>query len=294
MSTLTAPPTAASPAPAPTAKPRPRLSVGTLLSLFVVSAAAVVALLPLVWLLTASIRTQGDLTGNPSTIIPSEVTLQNYVDIWSMIPFGRQFLNTTIFALTVACVSVVIDSMAAYALARFRFRGRTFVFVALIASLLVPIQVTFVPVYNLLVDLGWINTLHGLIIPRIADAFGIFFLRQFFLAMPRDLEDAARIDGAGEFQIFRRIMFPLAGPALVTIFIFNLVNNWNDLLWPLMVMPDQDTTTLPAGLSMFRGQYTVDYGPLMAGATLALIPMIIAFIVVQRRFIESIATTGIK
>ncbi|TDE03396.1 carbohydrate ABC transporter permease [Jiangella asiatica] len=278
----------------PTTRPRRRVSAGAVLSLFVLCAAAAIALLPLAWLLTASVRTQGDLTGNPSTIIPSGITFQNYVDIWRMIPFGRQFLNTTVFALTVACVSVVIDSMAAYALARFRFPARTFVFVALIATLLVPIQVTFVPVYNLLVDLGWINTMQGLIVPRVADAFGIFFLRQFFLALPRDLEDAARIDGAGEFQIYRRIMFPLAGPALVTIFIFNLVNNWNDLLWPLMVMPDQDTTTLPAGLAMFRGQYVVDYGPLMAGATLALIPMIIAFIVVQRRFIESIATTGIK
>jgi len=275
-------------------RPRRRISTGTLVTLFVLAAAAAVALLPMAWMLSASVRTQGDLVGNPSTIIPSRVTFENYVSIWQMIPFGRMFLNTTVFAGTVACVSVVVDSMAAYALARFDFRGRSVIFVALIITLLVPIQVTFVPVYGMLVDLGWVNSMQGLIVPRLADAFGIFFLRQYFLALPRDLEDAARIDGCGELGIYRRIMLPLAGPALLTIFIFNLVGNWNDLLWPLMVITEQDKTTLPAGLALFRGQYVIEYGPMMAGATLALIPMIIAFVLVQRRFIESIATTGIK
>ncbi|ACQ79780.1 binding-protein-dependent transport systems inner membrane component [Beutenbergia cavernae DSM 12333] len=298
MTTATLPSRSTSPSrpagPFRAGRARATTATRTLVTWFALAAASAVVLLPLAWMLSASLRTQGDLVGSPSSLIPTNVTFENYVEIWQLIPFGRLFLNTVVFAGVVACVSVVIDAMAGYALARFDFPGRTFVFVALVATLLVPIQVTFVPVYSLLIDLGWVNTLHGLIVPRIADAFGIFFLRQYFLALPKDLEDAARIDGASEVRIFRSIMFPLAGPALLTIFMFNLVGNWNDLLWPLIVMSDPQSTTLPVGLALFRGQHVIEYGPLMAGSVLALIPMVIAFVVVQRRFIESIATTGIK
>lgn len=261
------------------------------LALVVVSA---VVLLPVAWMISASFRTQGDLVGNPTTLWPTIFTLENYVNVWSRIPFGRQLLNTVLFAGVTTIVSVTFNAMAAYALARYDFPGRDVVFILIVVTLMVPIQVTFVPLYDLLVDLGWVNTYHGLIVPRMADAFGIFFLRQFFLSLPKDLEDAARIDGAGEVRIFARIMLPLAGPALLTIGMFSMLANWNDLLWPLLVATDPSMQTLPAGLALFKGQHSSDYGLLMGGALLALLPMVIAFFFIQRRFIEGIATTGMK
>jgi multiple sugar transport system permease protein len=273
---------------------RPSDALGTVLTVLGLAAVSFFVLLPLLWMITASLRANADLAANPGTLWPTAVTLENYMHVWERIPLAKQFLNTTIFAGTVTVLSVLIDSMAGYALARFTFRGRTILFIAIITTLIVPIQVTFIPVYNLLVDLHWLNTYHGLIIPRIADAFGIFFFRQFFLALPKDLEDAARIDGASEARIFFRIMLPLAGPAVLTIAMFNLLANWNDLLWPLLVTTNDDMRTLPAGLALFKGQHSTDYGLLMAGGILALLPMIIAFVFVQRRFIAGIATTGMK
>lgn len=273
---------------------RPGDTVSTILIVLGLAAVSFFVLLPVFWMITASLRTNADLAANPGTLWPAVFTFENYVHVWERIPLAKQFLNTAIFAGTVTVLSVLIDSMAGYALARFTFRGRTILFIAIITTLIVPIQVTFIPVYNLLVDLHWLNTYHGLIIPRIADAFGIFFFRQFFLALPKDLEDAARIDGASEARIFFRIMLPLAGPAVLTIAMFNLLANWNDLLWPLLVTTNDDMRTLPAGLALFKGQHSTDYGLLMAGGILALLPMIIAFVLVQRRFIAGIATTGMK
>jgi len=226
--------------------------------------------------------------------MPRNLTFENYFSVWQKIPFGRQLLNSIFFAGSVTLLSVIIDSMAGYAFARYDFPGKNVLFVMVLITLMVPLQVTFIPLYSFLVQLGWVNTYQGLIVPRIADAFGIFFLRQFFFAMPKDLEDAARIDGAGELRIFARIMLPLAGPAVLTIALFNLIANWNDLLWPLMVTTTSTMQTLPAGLALFRGQHVSDFGVLMAGSTLALLPMIVAFFLVQRRFIEGIATSGMK
>jgi multiple sugar transport system permease protein len=251
-------------------------------------------LLPFIWMLSASFRTEGDLTGNPTSLWPSAFTLQNYVQIWTQIPFAQQFLNSIAYAGTVTLVSVVLDSLAGYAFARYDFPGKKLLFIGILITLMLPIQVTFIPVYNLLVHLGWVNSLQGLIVPRIADAFGIFFMRQYFLGLPKDLEEAARIDGASEARIFFRVMLPLATSAVLTIAMFNLLANWNDLLWPLMVTTDPSMETLPAGLALFKGQHVSNYGLLMAGSVLSLIPMLIVFFFVQRRFIEGIATTGLK
>jgi multiple sugar transport system permease protein len=268
--------------------------ISTWLIVLLLAAISFFVLLPMFWMVSASFRPQGDIAAHPGTLWPTVFTLDNYVHVWERIPLAQQFLNSVAFAGTVTVVSVLIDSMAGYALARFDFRGRGIVFIVIIATLIIPVQVTFIPVYNLLVDLHWINTFQGLVVPRIADAFGIFFMRQFFLALPKDLEDAARIDGASELRIYARIMLPLAGPAILTIGIFNLLANWNDLLWPLLVTTNDAMRTLPAGLALFKGQHSTDYGLLMAGAMIALLPMIVAFLIVQRRFITGIATTGLK
>lgn len=255
---------------------------------------AVLFLLPFIWMFSTSLRTHGDLLANPMTVWPQQFTLDNYVEVWRRIPFGRQLLNTAVYAGVVTVVSVTFDSMAGYAFARFEFPGRGVLFVVVLVTLMLPIQVTLIPVFQLLADLGWINSLQGLIVPRMADAFGIFFMRQFFLSLPRDLEDAGRLDGVSELGIWRRIMMPLAWPAVLTLGLFNLLYNWNDLLWPLVVTTDEQMRTLPAGLALFKGQHNAEYGLLMAGAILALLPMVLAFTLVQRRFIEGIATTGLK
>jgi multiple sugar transport system permease protein len=255
---------------------------------------SILFLIPFIWMLSASVRTQGDLLGNPTSIWPATFTWDNYLDVWQRIPFGRQLLNTAVYAGLVMVVSVTLDSMAGYAFARFQFPGRGVLFVVVLATLMLPIQVTLIPVFQLLSDLGWINSLQGLVVPRMADAFGIFFMRQFFLSLPRDLEDAGRLDGVSEFGIWRRIMMPLAWPAVLTLGLFNLLYNWNDLLWPLVVTTDENMRTLPAGLALFKGQHSAEYGLLMAGAILALLPMMVAFFLVQRRFVEGIATTGLK
>jgi multiple sugar transport system permease protein len=191
-------------------------------------------------------------------------------------------------------VSLVLDSMTAYALARLEFRGRNAVFIFVLIMLMMPFQVTLIPLYDLLASIGWTDTLHGLIVPRATNAFGIFFLRQFFLSLPKDLEEAARVDGAGEFRIYRQVILPLAGPALLTLALFHFMYNWNDLLWPLLINQAADEQTLPSGLAQFMGQHVVEYGLLMAASVMALMPVIVFFLFIQRRFVEGVATTGIK
>lgn len=274
---------------------RPRMaSVGRLLVFLVLCAIAAAVLLPFVWMLTASIRPEGDIISHPTSLFPTSITFQHYVDIWKRIPFGREFLNTLIYAGGVTTLSVLFDSMTGYALARYEFRGRNVLFVLVLLAMMIPFQVTLIPIFSLLSHLGWINTYQGLILPRATSAFGIFFLRQFFLSLPKDLESAARVDGASEFRIWWQIMMPLAAPALLTIALFHLMYNWNDLLWPLVFTTDASKQTLPVGLSLFNGEHAPQYGLLMAGSLLALAPMVVAFLAVQRRFVEGIATTGMK
>lgn len=256
--------------------------------------AAFVILLPVLWMVGASFRPEGNIVSHPAELIPTVFTLENYREIWSAIPFLHELRNTVIFAGCVTCISLCFDSMTAYALARLDFPGKRVFFLIILLFLMVPPQITLIPVYQIVAKLGLVNTYPGLIVPRATNAFGIFFLRQFFMGIPDDLSQAARIDGAGEFRIYWTIILPLARPALLTLGLFHFMYNWNDLLWPLIITTDNDMATLPAGLSEFAGQHVVEYGLLMAGATMAMLPMLIGFIFVQRKFIQGIATTGFK
>ena len=251
-------------------------------------------LLPLVWMVFTSLKPETEIVQFPPKLLPHTFTFQHYADVWNRIPFARLYLNTIVFAGGVTVLSLLFDSMTAYALARLNFRGRNVMFVLILVMLMLPFQVTLVPLYDLLANLGWTDTLHGLIVPRATNAFGIFFLRQFFLSLPKDLEEAARIDGAGEFRIYRGIVLPLAGPALLTLALFHFMYNWNDLLWPLLINQDASKQTLPSGLAQFMGQHVVEYGLLMAASVMALMPVIVFFLLIQRRFVEGVATTGIK
>lgn len=271
------------------------IPIGTVLGTVVVVIATAVTLLPIAIIVFTAFKPVGEVNAFPPTLLPAEWTLDNLLRILDELPFARLVLNSFLFAGGVTVCALVFDSLAAYALARIDFRGQRVLLIVIIASLMIPFQATLIPVYQLVSDLGWINTYAGLIAPRAADAFGIFFLRQFFLALPRDLDNAARIDGASEFRIFRSIVLPNAIPALVTLGIFVFVNNWNDLLWPLVFTTEREMGTITSGLTLLTGPGgIIPYGVMMAGALVAILPLVIAFLAVQRRFIESVATTGIK
>ncbi|MCG2797756.1 MAG: carbohydrate ABC transporter permease [Cellulomonas sp.] len=300
MTTLT--PVAAEPAnpdPAladrPGRRPRRRMRTGTFVSFLAMLAVTALVLLPIAIIVLTAFKPTAEVNAYPPTLVPDHWTLDNMRRIVTELPFSRLVLNSFVFAGGVTACALVFDSLAAYALARIDFRGRNVLLIAIIATLMIPFQATLVPVYQLVSDLGWVNTFPGLIAPRAADAFGIFFLRQFFLALPRDLDSAARIDGAGEFRIFRSIVLPNVVPALLTLGIFTFVNNWNDLLWPLVFTTEQEMGTITSGLSLLTGPGgIIPYGVMMAGSLIAILPLAVAFLLVQRRFIESVATTGLK
>lgn len=257
-------------------------------------AGALIALVPFIWMISGSFRSEADLFGNPASLFPTQWTLHGYIGVWQQLPFLRLLLNSFIFAGVTTALCLLFDSMCAYALARLRFRGRALAFVLVIATLMVPFQVTLIPVFIELFHLNWLNTYQGLIVPRATSAFGIFLLRQFFLSIPTELDEAARIDGASHWRIYWQIILPLAKPALATVAILNFVNLWNDLLWPLVVTSSPEMLTLPAGLTLFGGQHVTDHAVLLAGATISLLPIALAFFFAQKYFVAGVATTGLK
>jgi multiple sugar transport system permease protein len=267
------------------------LRIGLLL---VLVAAAVVILFPLIWMVLPSLKPENDVTTLPPSLWPRDWSFAAYANVWTRVPFGRFFINTVIFAGGVTLVSLLFDSMTAYALSRLRFPGRDVIFVVILVAMMLPFQVTFIPLYVTVAKLHLLNTYQGLIIPRATNAFGIFMLRQFFMTLPRDLDEAARVDGASEFYIYSRIILPLSGPALATLAVFHFMYNWNDFLWPLLITSTTDMETLPAGLALFVGQHVVEYAVVMAGAVLALLPLFIAFLFAQKYFVRGVSLTGLK
>ncbi|WP_382309942.1 carbohydrate ABC transporter permease [Herbiconiux sp. UC225_62] len=280
-----------------TARTRSYVSTQSIVKWLTLAAGIVIALavlLPIIWMAFTAFKPESDIVSFPPTLWPRELTLDHFVEVWNRIPFAQLYLNTIVFAGSVTIISLFFDSMAAYALARLEFRGRNIVLVVILVLLMLPFQVTLIPLYDQLNSIGLTNTLPGLIIPRMTNAFGIFFLRQFFLSLPKDLEEAARVDGASEWRIYWRVIMPLAKPALLTLGLFHFQYNWNDLLWPLIMSADVQSATLPAGLALFMGQHVVEYGLLMAGSLLSLLPVIAFFLIIQRSFVSGIATTGLK
>ncbi|MEL7977462.1 carbohydrate ABC transporter permease [Isoptericola sp. F-RaC21] len=274
---------------------RRRVRPSTVLLTAGVGVATLVVLLPLFIVLFTAFKPSAEVNAFPPTLLPQAWTTENFDRIFSDLPFARLIANSFVFAGGVTLFALVFDSLAAYALARIDFAGRKVLLVGIVATLMIPFQATLIPVYQIVSDLGWVNTFTGMIAPRAADAFGIFFLRQFFLSLPRDVDNAARIDGASELRVFWQVVLPNARPALMTLAIFVFVNNWNDLLWPLVFTTEQEMSTITSGLTLLTGPGgIVPYGVMMAGALVAVVPLVLAFMLVQRKFIESIATTGLK
>lgn len=283
----------------PGAQPRPRrkrrfdLTRWLFFAAFLIVTLAI--MLPIIIIVLTAFKPVAEVNAYPPTLLPTEWTFDNFTRIFSDLPFLRLIGNSFVFAGGVTLLALVFDSLAAYALARLDFRGSNVLLIVIIASLMIPFQATLIPIYQLVADLGWVNTFWGLILPRAADAFGIFFLRQFFVSLPRDLDNAARIDGASEWRIFRSVILPNAVPALLTLAIFTFVNNWNDLLWPLVFTTESEMGTITSGLTLLTGPGgIIPQGVMMAGSLVAVLPLAIMFLLVQRRFIESVASTGLK
>jgi len=251
---------------------------------------------PLLFMLVTSFKTRVEAAGAPPTWIPQEPTFQAYDAILNAAdtPVLKWFANSMIAASANALIVVTTAALAAYPLARMDFRGKKIVFGAIIATLFVPPVILIIPNYLIVGELQWLDTLTAVIVPTAASAFGVFFLRQFFLSLPRELEEAALLDGANRWQIFARVILPLSKPALVTLAVLAFLTNWNDFLWPVYVLFSPEVQTLPAGLSTLQSANNVRYDLLMAGAVIASLPVLLLYIVAQRFIIEGVSRSGLK
>jgi len=271
--------------------------VGAILRASVLIVIALAYISPLVFMVLTSFKTQADATAIPPSFLPENFTLQAYEEIFAAAggaPVLRWFANSLLAASAHAILVVAVSTLAAYPLARMEFRGRGIVMGTIVVTLLVPPTILIIPSFLVVSELGWLNTLWAIIIPTAAGAFGVFFMRQFFVSLPRELEDAAAIDGANRWQIFTRIILPLAKPALATLAMLAFLTNWNDFLWPVYVLFSPELQTLPAGLATLQSSNAVRYDLLMAGATIASVPVLVLFVFLQRFIIEGVARSGVK
>jgi len=255
---------------------------------------AAVILLPLAWMLVTSIETLAESRHFPPTIVPSGIHWENYPNALDSAPFGRFFANSLVVTLASVAGNLVFCSLAGYAFARLRFFGRDVIFIVLLATLMVPFQVTMIPTFLIVQHLGLVNSLGAQIAPNLVTPFGIFLLRQFFRTLPIDLEEAARIDGCSRLGVLFRVVLPLSMPALATLGIVTFLWTWNDFLWPLIAISSTDQSTVQLGLASFQGAHQTRWTLLMAGNVVALAPMLLVFVFAQRWFVQSIAATGVK
>jgi len=266
---------------------------GKLLIHAMLIAGAFVMVIPFLWMLTLSLKPAA-LTHQSPYLIPTHFEVANYEKAWQTAPFGRYYLNTLVMTAGIVLGQVLLSSLAAYAFARLRFPGRDALFMVFLATMMVPFYVTLIPSYLIIDRLGWIDSYAALIVPRMVSAFGIFLLRQYYQGIPRELDEAAMIDGASRLGIWWRIILPLSGPGLATLGIFAFMFAWNDFLWPLVVINDPDMRTVQLGLAMFQGRYGTQWTLLMAGTVTATLPTLIVFLIGQRWFIQSVAQSGVK
>ena len=270
---------------------RDRVARLVLYAILIVGLLAVVG--PFLWMLLSSVKPEGEI--RDVTWLPETWTLENYRDLFDRLDFPKFFANSAIVALLVTAGNLVFCSALGYALAKLPFPGRRVVFLLVLGTLMVPGMVTFVPQFVLVSNMGLTNTYAGLVLPFLAGPFGVFLMRQFLLSIPDDLLEAARVDGAGEFRIFWRIVLPLCRPALATLGILTFIASWNNFLWPLVVATTEDRYTLPVALALYSvGQNRINFGLLLAGAVVVVVPALIVFLVLQRSFLRGIATTGLK
>jgi multiple sugar transport system permease protein len=270
--------------------------INRILAYIVLTFVALLVIMPLLWMLSTSLKPRAQLFTRDIQWIPEPVNFSNYEMLFNNpnTPIDRWFMNSLYVGVMVTVLVLLINSMAAYAYARMQFPGRRVLFGMLLATLFMPGIMFLIPNFLTVYRLGLLNRFSGVIIPALAGVFGVFFLRQFFQSLPKELEEAAEIDGANQLQIFFQIALPLAKPALATLGIITFLGSWNDFLWPLLILSNRAMQTLPPGLRTLQGAYTSEYGLMMAGAVVVAIPVLILYIILQRYIVQSVATSGLK
>ena len=271
-----------------------RQSVLYWLGFLLVVAWGIVQLLPILWMISTSLKPLNRVFELPIQWIPRPPQWHNYPYAWRQFPFARYFVNSFIVSASVTVLNVFLAGLAGYSLAKYRYFGQRALFIAMLSTLMLPIEVLMVPTFLIVKALGWLNTYQGLIIPVVADAFGVFLMRQFMLGLPDSLVEAARIDGAGELGTYFRIVVPLIWPAVLTLAIFTWRETWDAFVWPFIIITEDSLRTVPIGLQRFQEQYVTTYNSVMAISTIAIVPMVLLFFFFQRSFIRGIALSGLK
>lgn len=267
---------------------------GRVLLYVAIYGAALLTIAPFVWMVLTSFKPLSEIFTYPPTWWPDEFTLSNYQDAFGAAPFGRYYLNSLFVSVAVTVGQLITCSLAAYAFARMKFWGRDVLFYLFLGTMMVPFHVTMIPGFMILNWLGWIDTYAALIVPGLASAFGTFLLRQFFLTIPKELEEAAFIDGCTRFGVLWRIIVPLSKPALATLAIFTFMAVFNDFIWALIVIDSEEMYTVQLGLAIFRDRYSTEWGSLMAGSVVATLPILLVFFFAQKYFIKGITLSGLK
>jgi len=271
-----------------------RGKVANLLTHLILVTAGFVMVVPFVWMVSTALKGNSEIYIYPPTWVPAEIHLDNFARAWRYAPFGRFYVNSVFVAVTITLSQVVTSALAGYVFARVRFPGRDMIFYMYVATLIVPTQVTMLPLFLMMNELKWINTYKGLIMPFLANAFMVFFLRQFFSTIPMELEDAAKIDGCGRTRFIIQVLLPLSRPALASTGLFTFLGHWNSYIWPLIITNSTRMRTLPIGLRYFVEESGAQHNYMMAAALITVAPVVLLFFLAQRQFIESIARTGVK
>jgi len=256
---------------------------------------ALIILLPLVWMVSTALKTEAEIGAWPPTLIPRNPILSNFAAGWKTQPFTRMLINTFIYCIGAVIVGGFFMALTGYVFAKFKFKGSNFMFIVAVATMMIPTQVIIIPMFLMIKNLNLLNTYFGIILPEVVNGFGIFLMRQFFLTIPDDIIEAARLDGCSEIRIFFRIILPVSRPAITTLVIFIVLYRWNDLIWPLINTTSNNMFTLPVGIASFQGvQYGIVWNNLMAVSTLVVIPLVIVYLIFQRNLIRGIALTQLK
>lgn len=254
---------------------------------------AFLMILPFMWMITTSLKPL-KLTYEPPYLIPKYFIFENYIKAWESAPFFNYYKNSIIVAFSITIGTIIISAMAAYPFARLNFKGKNVIFYLFLGTMMIPFYVQIIPLYNIVQKIGWLDTRRALIIPRLFSPFGIFLLRQYFLTIPKELDEAAEIDGCNKLSIFWKIIMPLSKPAIATLTIFTFLFGWNDFLWPLLITTRPEFTTVQVGIANFSGKYGTFWPYLMAGTLTSILPVFIIFIIGQKQFISGITTGGVK
>jgi putative chitobiose transport system permease protein len=271
-------------------------SPGKILQMYgLLGAIAIVMLFPLLWLVSTALKSQTEnIFQSPPQLLPAQPTFENFITVWQTNPFGQYLFNSTVVALLTVGLNLLFCALAAYPLARLSFPGRDWIFIAIVSTIMIPFQIVMIPLYILTVQLGLRNTYLGVIFPSLASAFGVFLLRQAFASVPKEMEEAARMDGCSELGLWWYVMLPAIRPALVTLAIFVFIGSWSDFLWPLIVIQDENLYTLPLGVAKLAGTFSLDWRLVAAGSVISIAPVLLLFLFLQRYIVPTETSTGIK